>query len=328
MPDRSEPATSVIGAVLRVARPLHLARRPSPPPSATPAPKQPAPTPAHGPVLPIGRDPEGLTRWQAVHAGYRLGALQPDARRAVQAAMAAADPTSQGYLRLAVAAGRPAAEVVGLASLLASRPPEWAAWRLRLVDDVPGPQFRFGTRIDQVDGTTCGTTALLVLATSADPLLTLALTTPDWDPDGLDFSTRFDDRQRKVHGQSTRGWPSALGTSPWGMVSWLRRHGAGVGPYRVRLVDDGNPDDVAALIAEASAALDLGDPVPLLIGAGVPRHYVLALGLDGDGAEAGWLVFEPSSGEVRVVPVAAVRAGRLGRLLGFDRLHAALLPRV
>jgi hypothetical protein len=37
-------------------------------------------------------------------------------------------------------------------------------------------------------------------------------------------------------------------------------------------------------------------------------------------------VYEPSSGEVRVVPVAAVRERRLARWLGFDRMYAALLP--
>jgi hypothetical protein len=156
---------------------------------------------------------------------------------------------------------------------------------------------------------------LLALAANADPLASLALT-------GDGFPERFDRLQRRVHKQSTRFWPKALGTSPWGMAAWLRRHAPGVGPYRVRLVDDSNPGDITAVTGAADAALDRGDPVPLLIGTAVPRHYVLATGRD----ESGWRVFEPSSGEVRMIEPAAITEHRLAPLLGFDHLHAVLLP--
>jgi hypothetical protein len=270
--------------------------------------------------LPPGRDPEGLTRWQAERAQWRLDAMRPDAYRAVCAAQFASAPSHRAYLRRAVAAGRPAAAVLSLAGRLASEPPEWAAQRLRLVDDEPGPQQRFGVPIDQVDATTCGSAVLLVLATWADPLAALALTTPEFDV--LGFEYRFDQRQLAIHRQSNRFWPRALGTSPWGMVGWLRRHAAGLGPYRVRLVDADSADDIGAAVAEVDAVLDLGDPVPLLVGAGVPRHYGLALGRD----TSGWRVYDPGAAEVRVVPAETVREGKLASLLGFDRLQAVLLP--
>ena len=49
---------------------------------------------------------------------------------------------------------------------------------------------------------------------------------------------------------------------------------------------------------------------------------LLALGADGDS----WRVYEPTSGQVRLLDTAAVRERRLAPVLGFDRLHAVLLP--
>jgi hypothetical protein len=82
------------------------------------------------------------------------------------------------------------------------------------------------------------------------------------------------------------------------------------------------------VVGEVDRALALGEQVPLLVGARLPRHYVLALCRDRAAGEPCWRVYEPSSGEVRVVPVAAVREWRLARWLGFDRVHAVLLPRM
>jgi hypothetical protein len=304
---------SLLGAAPRIGRRVGLVRRPGRHRSEPP----------RGPGLPPGRDPEGLTRWQAEWAEWRLAALRPTEYHAVCSALSEACPHARPYLRRAIAAGHPAEAVLALAEKLAAHPPQWAVRWLRLIDDVPGTQVRCGVRIDQVDSTTCGSAVLLVLASEADPLLTLALTQPPSDPYGIRFGMRFDQRQRVIHRHSNRFWPGRLGTSPWGMVGWLRRHAAGVGPYRVRLVDDASPADLAATVLEVNHALDLADPVPLLVGAALPRHYALALRRDNDK----WRVYEPGTGEVRVVPVAAVRERQLGQLLGFDGLQAVLLPR-
>lgn len=274
-----------------------------------------------GPTLPFGRDPEGLTRWQAERAQWRHDAMRPDDYRAVLEVLDDASVADRPHLRRAIAAGHPAAVVLSLATRLGAYGPDWASERLRLVDDVLGPQCRFGVRIDQVDGTTCGSAVLLAMATTADPLLTLEITTPRFDV--LGFERRLDQRQLAIHRQSNRAWPRALGTSPWGMAGWLRRHAAGVGPYRVRLVDDGSASDLEAALDEVNSALDQADPVPLLIGTSVPRHYALALRRDGDR----WRVYDPSSGEVRAVPLDDVREHRLAPLLGFDHPQAVLLPR-
>ena len=98
---------------------------------------------------------------------------------------------------------------------------------------------------------------------------------------------------------------------------------ASAGPYRVRLVDDADPADVDAALAAADSALTAGRPVPLLVGAFVPRHYCLALSRQDDGR---WRVYEPTSGQVRVLDLGLVRRRSLRGVLGFDHLHALLLP--
>lgn len=212
-------------------------------------------------------------------------------------------------------------------SVAAVRP--LAGGRAPLITDRLGLQTRGGAKLDQVDGTTCGSAVLVALAAWADPGEIRRL---DGQGGGVaavgspgvavGFGGRYDSRQRQVHRESTKFWPQALGTSPWGMVAWLRRHAPGAGPYRVRMVDDRNPADLAAALDVANAALAAGRPVPLLIGTVIPRHYCLALSHGGDA----WHVYEPTSGEVREVPLDRVRRTALADLLGFDRLAALLLP--
>lgn len=210
-----------------------------------------------------------------------------------------------------------------------------AAGRRPLITDRLGPQRRGGVVLDQVDGTTCGSAVLVALAAWADPAESTRLDGPDERPEAVvgaavpgakvaaGFGARYDARQKQVHRESTRFWPQALGTSPWGMVRWLRRNAPGAGPYRVRLVDDVDGRDVADLVAAVGTALRAGRPVPLLVGALVPRHYVMALGLHGEE----WKVYEPTSGQVRALDPGLVARRALAPVLGFDHLHAALLPR-
>ena len=204
-----------------------------------------------------------------------------------------------------------------------------AVARRPLLTGRVGPQHHAGAVLDQVDGTTCGSAVLVALATWADPAELGRLETPagaqplvGGQSDGRGFGARYDAWQKQVHRQTNRFWPQALGTTPWGAARWLRDHAPKAGRYRVRLVDDTSRTDVDALITEVDAALATR-PVPLLVGTFVPRHYVLALGVE-DGGD--WRVYEPTSGQVRLLGRAAVRERRLAPVLGFDRLHAALLP--
>ena len=193
-----------------------------------------------------------------------------------------------------------------------------------LLNDRLGPQQHAGVVLDQVDGTTCGSAVLVALAAWADPTELARLEAVPAGGQllaGGGFGHRYDARQKQVHRQTNRFWPQALGTTPWAAARWLRDHVPAAGRYRVRLVDDTSAADVAALIQAVGAAL-AGRPVPLVVGSFVPRHYVLALRPDGDA----WRVYEPTSGQVRRLDLAAVRERRLAPVLGFDRLHAVLLP--
>lgn len=209
-----------------------------------------------------------------------------------------------------------------------------AGGRSPLLSEQVGEQRRGGVRLDQVDRTACGSAVLVALAAWADPTETQRLdgervlgaaTGSAGVATGVatGFGTRYDERQRQVHRETNRFWPRPLGTTPWGMVRWLRRNAPGAGPYRVRLVDDTSAPDLAAALDEAGAALAAGRPVPLLVGSLVPRHYVMALGVHGADS---WRVYEPSLGRVRALDLRLVRQRRLAPVLGFHRLHALLLP--
>lgn len=245
-------------------------------------------------------------------------------------------------MRTVVGVARWIGSRVGRAALRRPRPEPaaqvrpLAAGRRPLLSDRLGEQRRGGVRLDQVDGTTCGSAVLIALAAWADPAEMRHLDGEEAATASgsgaaagaqagvaIGFGARFDARQRQVHRQSTRFWPQAMGTSPWGMVGWLRRYAPAAGPYHVRLVDDMSAVDVDDALSVAGAAIAAGRPVPLLVGSLVPRHYVLALGVLDDGR---WRVYEPTSGQIRALDLRLVRERRLTSMLGFDRLHAVLLP--
>ena len=213
-----------------------------------------------------------------------------------------------------------------VAKVAAVRP--LAGGRAPLIDDRLGLQTRGGAKLDQVDGTTCGSAVLVALAAWADPTETRQL-----DGQGaavaarrrmaVGFGGRYDARQRQVHKESTKFWPQALGTSPWGMVAWLRRHAPGAGPYRVRLVDDRNPTDLTAVIEAANAALAVGRPVPLLVGVGHPAPLLPRA--VGDRRRLACLRAHQRRGPGACRSTTCGAARSLDSL-GFDRLSAVLLP--
>ncbi|MDN5917222.1 MAG: hypothetical protein L0I76_19320 [Pseudonocardia sp.] len=182
-----------------------------------------------------------------------------------------------------------------------------------LVNGGAGLRRRDGA-LRQVDGTTCGPAVLTVLAAWTEP--------GRLDTGTAGFADRFGAAQKRVHRQVNRLWPRFLGTTPFGLVRWLRRFAPASGRYRVRWVDDTSPADLTGAFDAVSAAVRAGRPVPLMVGTWLPRHWVLAIADTG----RGWRIYEPSSGEVRVLDPDALRERRAGPVLGWPRLHAALLP--
>lgn len=262
----------------------------------------------------------------------------------------------EDVLRRAGAAGAPAAARAALRDLWSSLDPRTRAQVGAPLRPADGSDvLRWGTAAArQIDGTTCGSAVLTMLAAAGDPLLALWLavgstcggyrppelrgveldTPPGGDPDA-GAAARFGAVQESVKRRSNRGallgcpWPAALGTPPWGAAAVARYPGAG---YRSVLVDDSRGSEISAVLARAARALDRGIPVPLYVGgdlvsgiaAAVPRHVVLLTGRDGDRVT----VYEPTQGRVhRVAVEELVRpSGPSPALGGWTHVDWALLP--
>jgi hypothetical protein len=159
----------------------------------------------------------------------------------------------------------------------------------------------------QRDGVTCGPTVAVVAGALLDPGQGAELSDPAW----------FADEQTRVHAEVNRVWPRRLGTTPVGIARALTAHSLSSGiRYRWRLFR-GRRDS----LSDVRRAVEAGRPVAMLIGRFIPRHWVLII--EATGHE--WQCYEPSSGKVRSVEMAAVRRSRLSGL-GYPRPFAFVLP--
>lgn len=172
--------------------------------------------------------------------------------------------------------------------------------------------MRFATTaLRQRDGITCGPTVAVVAGVTLDPDYGSALR------GGAAGGVWFDREQRRVHAAVNKAWPRRLGMTPAGMARALTLRSAARGVrYRWRCCR-GRRDRLADVLAVTRA----GWPVAMLIGRGVPRHWVLLVEVSGEVLRC----YEPSSGEIRSVPVGALRCARLTGL-GFPRAFAFVLP--
>ncbi len=162
--------------------------------------------------------------------------------------------------------------------------------------------------LQQRDGVTCGPSVAVVAGALLDKAEAADLSDAAW----------FADEQMRVHAEVNRVWPRRLGTTPQGMARALTTHSSSSGVhYRWRLFR-GRRDR----LADVRRAVEGDWPVAMLIGRFIPRHWVLII--DTDWLQ--WQCYEPSSGEVRSVDVAAVRRSRLSGL-GYPRPFAFVLPR-
>jgi hypothetical protein len=216
-----------------------------------------------------------------------------------------------------------------------------------------GPDARFGeplvlgsARAVQVDGTTCGSAVLAVLAAAGDPVVGLWLvagtdvsrgasahvvTEGEADATARELeasSGRFAALQRLLQARTTHAalgplpWPTGLGTPPWTAARDARYADV---RYTHRIVPgDGVQDRVLASALRSAAA---GVPVPLYSGGdlgtgwstAVPRHVVLLAGVsaspetqkDATSPFGGrWCsVYEPSTGTMHRLRVADLLAG-------------------
>ena len=155
----------------------------------------------------------------------------------------------------------------------------------------------------QRDGVTCGPSVAVMAG---------ALINPDYRSafHGADAQAWFNAEQGRVHRAVNTVWPRALGTTPAGMARALSVHGT---PYRWRRM--------GSSVSDVYAAVAAGWPVAMLIGAVIPRHWVLLIEVDRSTVRC----YEPSSGHLVEVTLDDMRTGRLTGL-GFPRAFAFVLP--
>lgn len=237
----------------------------------------------------------------------------------VQVLVERAGEPARGYLHRAYRAGHPVATLDRFARQLRGLPAAQLRLRLRLVDParpgpvrVPAARPGGGAPLAQIDSTTCGPMTVMVARALADPVYAWWLT-------GADAADRIASEQRRIHRQANRVWPRRLGTTPWGVAAVLNHHLPGT-RYRWRMVDDTDPASVGTALSAALAAVAAGHPVPVLVGARIPRHWVLLLARD----PGGELVFyNPAGGTVVRLDPAEIGTGPLAGL-GYPHLQAVV----
>jgi len=279
-----------------------------------------------------------------------LAGANPADRKALETAIAEVG-VDRAVVERAVASGAPVAAVAGLAARWKTLPaPARALVRAPLKAGSVGPVKWGTTHAVQVDQTTCGAASMTVMAMVTDPFVALWVATGQtiagyMPPEVLrceaarlpahTLGDRWNALQRATHTATTQGavgplpWPKSLGTPPWRVDNVARCAGLRLRGF---VIDDGRPDDLAAGIAHASAAVEDGIPVPAYVGGDVslgldtvvPRHVVLIVGRDGDSLR----VYEPGSGAVHGVPVSQLSPphGRLAALGNWTRLVWLVLP--
>ena len=280
----------------------------------------------------------------------RLATSNAADRKAFETALAEVG-VDRAVVERAAASWAPVAAVAGLAARWESLPaPARAIVRSPLKAGSVGPVKWGTTHATQVDQTTCGAASMTVMAMVTDPFVALWVATGqtvgDYMPpevlrvevDRLPAHTlaeRWNSLQKATHRATTVGavgplpWPKALGTPPWRVDNVARCAGLRLRGF---VIDDGSPDDLAAGLAHASAALRDGIPVPAYVGGdvslgidkAVPRHVVLLVGRDGDAVR----IYEPGSGAVHSVPIGELSPphDRLPALGNWTRLVWLVLP--
>ncbi len=91
--------------------------------------------------------------------------------------------------------------------------------------------------------------------------------------------------------------------------------------YDWHIVDDTDASSVGPALTNAVSAVDAGYPVPVLIGDGIPRHYVLLIGHDN-----GMLTFYNPSGSFEQISEADFLNGNVSDL-GYQHVQGVITPK-
>ena len=270
-----------------------------------------------------GHDPVHVES-RAARATERLDDESPADRARVEATLAAAGAQERPYLLEALAAGHSAADVVTFARLIRGKRPGWLRSHLNLIDpDGSGSVVYHSSPVQQTDDTTCGSMTVLMARAMTDPLYALYLTTGDSavraDAGTAYFQTRLTAEEHRIHDATNRFWPQRLGSTPDGLSSELNRHADALGSrYEPRLVIGIGGTSARR---DAVAAAGNGQPVPVLIGNLIPRHYILLIGRAGGDL----LFYEPGYATVGRISAQSFLDGKID-VIGFHHIYAVVTP--
>jgi hypothetical protein len=255
-----------------------------------------------------------LTTIQLKRAAAAWDALSTQDSVRMRELLAGAAENEKAYLLKALAAGHQLDAVERFADIIHGKDDAWLRRQLDLLHP------REGRIVKQFDDTTCGSTVILMARAMNDPIYALTLTTDHHGNrlGGDAFHERIKAEERRIHDSTNRVWPQRLGTTPWGLTGELNSYGT---QYHWRAVDDTIAGSVGTALEAAVGAVDAGHTVPVLIGDGYPKHYVLLIGHEG-----GELVFYNPSGEVARVSEADFRDGNMSAL-GYRHVQAVVTPR-
>lgn len=260
----------------------------------------------------------------AARAAKRLDDASPADRARVDATLTAAGPDERPYLIDALAAGHSAEDVVTFARLIRGKRPEWLRTHLSLIDpDGPGRVTYRGSPMRQTDDTACGPMTILMARAMADPLYALNFTTADStdsaDASVAQFQARLTAEEHRIHDATNRFWPQRLGSTPAGVGNELNRHADALGArYEPHLVTGiiGK-----SALRDAVDAADSTQPVPVLIGDRIPRHYILLIGRDA----ADLLVYDPARARVSRISEQSFLDGKVDGLR-LRHVYAVVTP--
>jgi hypothetical protein len=260
----------------------------------------------------------------AARATERLDDASPADRAREEATLAAAAPQERPYLLEALAAGHSATDVATFARLIRGKRTGWLRSHLSLIDaDGSGSVVYHSAPVQQTDDTTCGSMTILMARAMTDPLYALYLTTGDStvraDASTAHFEARLTAEEHRIHAATNRFWPQRLGSTPDGLSSELNRHADALGSrYEPRVVAGlGDKSPLRAAVEAAGS----GQPVPVLIGDWIPRHYILLIGRDG----ADLLFYEPGYATVGRMSAQSFVDGKID-VIGFHHVYAVVTP--
>lgn len=264
------------------------------------------------------KDGTGLRPGVQERADANLAAMSPEDRAKAQAMLDnAKDDARRNWIISALARG---GDIESL-QRFATKIDQMSDGDLAQLDPTVFVQKNPGV-LAQPDGTTCGSSSLVVAKMINDPMYAMQIITgynPHTDayvvsPEGPTPEGRFHAAAKEMHDLTNNAvgpsigtnWPEWLGTPPWGAAEEMGTPGGPGVPGTSYDWSLHPPFSGASDYGSVASAVQSGQSVPLFIGTGAyPSHVVLVTGMEGENMR----IYEPSSGQMMTIPRSQFESG-------------------